>query len=93
MRAEAALMVEMIEDEANAAVQKVLKKSQSTQQAALKGLIEITKAKDREERLRKRLSSAQETIKEKTVEIRYLTELLQSVSSTESPENGENLSP
>ena len=83
MRAKAAQMVETIEDEAYAQVQKVLQKSRATQQRALKELIRSAKAKDREKKLRETLEEAEERIREQTVQMNYFKELIQILSSRE----------
>ena len=83
MRAKAAQMVETIEDEAYAQVQRVLQKSQATQRKALGELIKAAKAKDREAKLRATLEEAEERIKEQTLQMNYFKELIQILSSRE----------
>lgn len=92
MRAEAAYMVETIEDQAHKAVNKALQRSQSAQQAALREFVEAARARDREQRLRRNLEEAQEQIKDKSLEVKYLTELIQILSSKEAQEQAEEQS-
>lgn len=89
MRAEAAEMVEAMEDKAYADLQRAHQKSQSAQYTALRELMKAAKAKDREQKLEQELEQAQESIKEKSLEVAYLTELIQILSSKEAQENAE----
>jgi len=89
MRAEAATMVEEMEDKFYDALQKANWKSHSANIKALEETLEAARARDGEKKLRKKLESINEELRDKSVYINYLTELLEVLSSKEAQEQAE----
>eukprot|EP00210_Caulerpa_lentillifera_P008252 g7876.t1 len=81
MRAEAALMVEEIEDKAYLDLEHAMKRSQMAEKTALKGLMMAAKEKEKAAKLQKTLDSARVEIDDKQKEIWYLKDLLRALFS------------